>query len=168
MRATDPQPGHRLNVLLTEADQRWADQLPRLLEPQGVRAICVDDMEQALAAIDRERIHAAVVNLDLPMTPTKGQSAGHETGGLKLLRVIRRLEPAPPTVVVRPRRFDARADNRMLSEALRLQAFSVLDLPVELEQLLEVLAPAAQAAKPNTATSGNCVRTPAPTSGARC
>ena len=39
---------------------------------------------------------------------------------------------------VRDRRFDRR-DNRLLAEALRLEAFSVLDRPVELEQLLEVL-----------------------------
>jgi len=129
---------HRLNVLLTDADQRWARQLPALLEPQGVRAICVDDVQGALQAIDRERIHAAVVTLDLPMDHD-ARASGPEAGGLKLLRVIHRLDPAPPAVVIRGRRFDGRSDDRMLSEALKLEAFSVLDLPVELEQLLEVM-----------------------------
>ena len=55
------------------------------------------------------------------------------------MRVIQRLEPAPPTVVVRGRRFDSRQDDRLLSEALKLRAFSVLDQPVQLEQLLGVL-----------------------------
>jgi len=59
-------------------------------------------------------------------------------GGLKLLRVMRRLDPAPPAVVVRGRRFD-RVDDRLLNEALRLDAFSVLDEPVDLEQMLETL-----------------------------
>jgi len=128
---------HRLNVLLTDDEhQHWAGQLPRLLEPQGVRAICVEDVPQALEAIESHRIHAAVVNLEIPMD--HGASAAEPEGGLKLLRVIQRLEPVPPAVVIRGRRFDRR-DGRTLSEALKLDAFSVLDQPVQLEQLLEVM-----------------------------
>jgi CheY-like chemotaxis protein len=137
--------GNRLNVLLTDFDEPWAEQLPRLLEPQGVRAIRVHDVDQAVEAIHRQPIHALVVDLALPMsgastTPsfgTGGRGGRPETGGLKLLKVIQRLEAPPPTVVVRGRRFD-RDDGRLLNEALRLKAFSVLDHPVQLEQLLEV------------------------------
>ena len=136
MRAVGNKQGHHLNVLLTDTDshQDWAEHLPRLLEPQGVRAIRARSVGEAVEAIDREPIHAAVVNLDLPMS-----GSDSEEGGLKLLRVIQRLQPTPPSVVIRGRRFDRRVDDRMLSEALKLKAFSVLDLPVKLEQVLEVL-----------------------------
>ena len=135
---------HRLNVLLTDGEQRWAEQLPRLLEPQGIRAIRAGDVEEAARVIERQLIHAAVVDIALPMDrraePRKPREGVHEGGhgGLKLLRVIQRIDPSPPAVVVRDRRFD-RVDDRLLSEALKLRAFSVLDEPVELEQLLETL-----------------------------
>lgn len=147
MRAVPIQPGHRLNVLLTEHDaaaDRWTDQLPRLLEPQGVHAIRAADVDEAVRAIEAQPIHAAVVDLRLPLTPGVDNNAGNTKdkssgGGLKLLRVIQRLDPAPPAVIVRGRRFDDRTDNRVLTEALKLDAFSVLDQPVELEQLLDTL-----------------------------
>lgn len=142
MRAVPIQPGHRLNVLLTEhaPGDRWTDQLPRLLEPQGVHAIRATDVDEAVRAIEAQPIHAAVVDLRLPLhreEPTEEDSGGG--AGLKLLRVIQRLDPAPPAVIVRGRRFDDRTDNRVLTEALKLDAFSVLDQPVELEQLLDTL-----------------------------
>lgn len=131
--------GNRLNVLMTEADEPWSQQLPRLLEPQGVRTIRVTTVNQAVRAMEHELIHAAVVDIALPMHQPSPQVEMVETGGLKLLRVIRRMHPAPPTVVVRGRYFDRRTDDRLLTEALKLEAFSVLDQPVQLEQLLETL-----------------------------
>lgn len=130
------QPGGRLNVLLMEAEGPWADQLPRLLEPQGVRTIRATSVDEAVEVIEHVSIHAALVDLATPMGE---QRSPLETGGLKLLRVIRRLRPTPPAVVVRGRIFDRRTDDRVLSEALKLEAFSVLDQPVELEQVLETL-----------------------------
>lgn len=136
----------RLNVLMTQGQQSWVDQLPRLLQPQGVRAIIAPDVDQAVRVIRQAPVHAVVVDMGVPMArhdEADDSADRHEadagTGGLKLLRVIRRLQPAPPTVVVRGRRFEGRHDDRLLSEALRLEAFSVLDQPVQLEQLLEVL-----------------------------
>ncbi|MHC4994132.1 MAG: response regulator [Planctomycetota bacterium] len=137
MKATPPQSGHRLSVLLTEAEEAWANQLPRLLEPQGVRTIRVDGVDEAVRVIESEPIHAVMVDVAMPkqryapVNPT-------ETGGLRLLKVIQRIDPSPPAVVIRGRRFDGRTDDRILSEALKLDAFSVLDQPVELEQLLAV------------------------------
>ena len=103
-------PGGRLNVLLSDGDQPWAQQLPRLLEPMGVRSIRIAHADEALEVIRSEPIHAAVIDVGLPM----GESLGpHATGGLKLLRVIQRLEPTPPAVVVRGRLFDKRLDNQI-------------------------------------------------------
>ena len=129
-----------MNVLLTEGDEPWALQLPRLLEPQGVRTIHVHTVDEAVDAIEHEPIHAAVVDLGLPLEEgTVAVKGVADTGGLKLLRIIRRLHPTPPAVVVRGRLFDRRTDDRVLAEALKLQAFSVLDQPVHLEQMLETL-----------------------------
>lgn len=137
-----PDSEFRLNMLLTDAQQPWAENLPRLLQPQGVRAIGVTNVDQALNIIDSEPIHAAVIDLSMPMAEAKPARASRDAfiaDGLKLLRVIHRLDPAPPAVVVRGRRFDGRVDDRLLAQALKLDAFSVLDQPVDLEQLLQVL-----------------------------
>lgn len=135
-----------LNVLLTDHGQAWAEQLPRLLQPQGVEAYRVHTVDEALNVMDQRQIHAAVVDLGMP-SETGGltavgaamkQQAG-DPGGLRLLRLIQRREPHPPTVVVRDRAFESQFDNRMLQQALQLDAFTVLDQPVRLEQLLSVL-----------------------------
>ena len=136
----------RLNVLMTEGEHAWVEQLPRLLGPHGVRAILAPDVGAAIRRIREGPVHAVVVDTTVPMERgehrdrrEERREAEEDSGGLKLLRVIQRIEPAPPTVVVRDRRFDRRHDDRLLSEALRLDAFSVLDQPVQLEQLLDVL-----------------------------
>lgn len=135
-----------LNVLLTDHGQAWAEQLPRLLQPQGVEAYRVHTVDEALNVMDQRQIHAAVVDLGMPsesggltaVGAAMKQQAG-DPGGLRLLRLIQRREPHPPTVVVRDRAFESQFDNRMLQQALQLDAFTVLDQPVRLEQLLSVL-----------------------------
>ncbi len=138
--------GERLNVLLTDGDEPWSEHLPRLLEPQGVRAIRVDSVRQAIDVIDHEPIHMAVVDLALPVDQPESPAAGRPAesdrsggGALKLVQVIRRLDPTPPTVIIRGRLFQPRLDDRLLREALTLNVFSVLDQPVQMEQVLRVL-----------------------------
>ena len=133
----------RMKVLLTDRGQRWAIQLPRLLEPLGVAAMRADCVSDAVAILEGEAIDMALVDMSLPLEsyeeydPTLGVRC---VGGLKLLQVIQRLEGRPPAVVVvRGKKFDRRVDDYLLSEALKFDAFSVLDMPVELEQLLEVM-----------------------------
>ena len=58
--------------------------------------------------------------------------------GVWLLELFRRMRNSPPTVVLRSPTYNRADAERLLQEALRLGAFSVLDKPVELEQLLAV------------------------------
>ena len=130
----------RLNVLLTDRGADWADQLPELLKPQGVHAFRVSDPDKAVELIEATPIHVAVLDMYLDADPDEPPRAERLPAGLKLLRVIQRIDRRPPAVmVVRNRYFDPRIDNFVLAEALKLNAFSVLDQPVRLEQLLAVL-----------------------------
>lgn len=130
----------RLNVLLTDRGEDWAAQLPELLEPQGVRSYRVSNADEAVELIEATPIHVAVLDMYLDGDPDAPPRAERLPGGLKLLRVIQRIHARPPAVmVVRNRYFDPRIDNFVLAEALKLNAFSVLDQPVHLEQLLAVL-----------------------------
>lgn len=146
-RASEPNHGdarHRCHMLVADEGDHWADQLPRLLEPQGVRAFRTASVDEAIDLMRTTPIHLAVVDLGLSGRnhPPHASEGGRERlpGGLKLLQVIQRLQDRPKAiVVVRGRRFDPRVDNHVLAEALKLDAFSVLDRPVQLEQMLVVL-----------------------------
>ena len=132
----------RLNLLLTYGG--WRDmpavlQLPRLLEPMGIRAMQAESGDEAARIINREPVHIAVVDLEIPIDTRTGMTARPRSGGAKLLQLLKRLETPPPTIVVKPRHGSAREHARSLSQSLREGAFAVLDRPLELESLLEVL-----------------------------
>ncbi len=134
----ETQPGSRLNLLLSYgAGQEGSviEQLPRLLSPMGIRSIRVTTGEGAAKVIGDYRIHIAVVDLTIPLVPDPPA----RPGGARILQLLRRLAEPPPTVVIRPRQPIARDSARGLSAALREGAFSVLDRPIELETMLEVM-----------------------------
>ncbi len=158
MVAAPLQPGSdsRLNVLLSDAgwrEQSWAAELPRLLAPMGIQALRVQSGKEAASVIRSYRIHIAVIDLGLPLeTPVQGTAGPSpvsdpllaalcqpETGGTRILQLLRRLDSPPPTVVIRRSADKAHANQRSLCEALREGAFAVLDSPVQIEQILEVM-----------------------------
>ncbi|MHC4414869.1 MAG: hypothetical protein ACYS0G_06250 [Planctomycetota bacterium] len=128
----------RLNLLLSYG--RWQrgsvmDQLPRLLTPMGIRSIRVTSGEGAARAINEIAIHMALVDLAMPLVPDYPTRAA----GPRVLQLLRRLSEPPPTIVIRPPQPTARDSARGLAEALREGAFAVLDRPVDLETILEVM-----------------------------
>ena len=149
--------GGRFNVLLTEDREHpiehWTRQVSRLLEPQGVKAFIARSGREALDISSELPIHAAVVDLATPRdaqgkvinasadktTSGGGGSGGTSGGGLWLLEVLNRQPQRPPVVVVNGRTYSSRQAQRMLNEALRLGAFSVLNTPVQIEALLSVI-----------------------------
>lgn len=132
----------RFNVLLTEdrehAIEHWTHQLPRLLEPQGVQAYVARTGREALDLAGRLEIHAAVIDLLTPPSDAD-RAATRGPGGLWLLELFRRLPRRPPIVLVSNHAYTPAQAQRLLNEALRLGAFSVINRPVELEALLAVI-----------------------------
>jgi DNA-binding NtrC family response regulator len=129
----------RLNLLLSCGgwrEQTAVDQLPRLLEPMGIHAVRAASGEEAARLIAVVSIHIAIVDLTIPL---RRDAPAGAAGGHRILELLRRLDPNPPTVVVRPPQPAARESVRTLSRALRDGAFAVLDRPVQLEVLLEVM-----------------------------
>jgi len=141
----NPNPAHRLNLLLSYAGwrtQNWAEQLPQLLEPMGIASFRVQSGREASEVIQRQRVHIAVVDLGLPIDdqpPSAAPGAADETGGTRLLQILRRLDAPPPTIVIRRPVDKAHGNERTLHEALREGAFTVLDVPVQLEHVLELM-----------------------------
>ncbi len=128
----------RLNLLLSCGAGREGpaiEQLPRLLSPMGIFSIRVTSGESAAKVISDFPIHIAVVDLTIPLAP----DSPARSGGARILQLLRRLEQPPPTVVVRPRQPIKRDSTRELAEVLREGAFAVLDRPINLETMLEVM-----------------------------
>ncbi|MEM6751146.1 MAG: hypothetical protein AAF612_11815 [Planctomycetota bacterium] len=137
-------------MLLTEDRQRpnehWTRQLPQMLRPLGVHAEVVSTGARAYELVKTRLFHAAVIDLDTPAglpeddanpALTTGDSGG---GGLWLLEVLSRLPDHPPIVVVNPHAYSQRQVARLLQQALKLGAFSVVNRPVQPEGLLRTIA----------------------------
>lgn len=138
----DDQSGPRLNLLVSYGGWRpvpVVDQVVRLLEPLGICGYRAHSGEEAAELIEQQPIHIAVVDLDLPLrTPTDDEASPPRCGD-RILELLRRLEAPPPTVVVRSPQPTARESARELGRALREGVFTVVDRPVQLETMLEIL-----------------------------
>lgn len=136
----------RLNVLLTEdrprGDGHWSHHLPRLLEPFGVHTHVAHSGRQAIDFAERHPIHAAVVDLSTPIeSPRPGRISGttlDPASGLWLIELLRRLPNKPPFVVVTSPMVDQAQLSRVLHQALKAGAFSVLNRPASLDEVLTV------------------------------
>ena len=144
----------RFNVLLTQDRPRgqthWTTQFPRLLRPHGVVSYVAHSGREAIDLAQTLEIHAAVIDLGTPFErdhPTRsplsstitGEALASGAGGqLWLVELFRRLPNQPPVVVVHHPTYSQRQIERLLREALRLGAFSVLNKPVDLEEILRV------------------------------
>lgn len=134
-------PAARLNLLLSYGGWREGsavDQLPQLLSPLGIHSIRVHSGEEAAEIINSTSIHIAVVDLAIPLHRRREDKSPEVPSGPRVLQLLRRLEEPPPTVVVRPPQA-TRESARTLSDALREGAFAVLDRPLQLETMLEVM-----------------------------
>ena len=56
-----------------------------------------------------------------------------------MLQLLRRLDEQPPVVVIRPADPSLRENTRSLGQSLREGVFAVLDQPVAIEDMLEVM-----------------------------
>ena len=126
-----------LNLLLSYGgwrDDTFADLLPRLLEPQGIRCLRARNLTESDQVVRQVRVHIAVVDIGLPV----GDGAG-EPAGPRVLQILRRMDAPPPTVVVRPPQPSVRDQGRSLRDALHEGAFAVLERSCSLETFLDTL-----------------------------
>jgi CheY-like chemotaxis protein len=114
----------RFTVLLADGQEPWNATVSQLLLPQGVRTVSVRSGREALAMLEQDQIHVAVLDADMP-----------QLGGLQVLKRLQSL-PSPPPAILLARQLST----HLLHEALGLRVFSVLGKPVDFNQLLDALA----------------------------
>ncbi len=118
----------RFTVLLASENDPWHQNVHQtvrgLLEPQGVVTLSARTGREALAVMERQTVHVAVLDMRMP-----------QLGGLQVVRLMRELPHAPASILL--------ADDpsgQLLRDALAMQVFSVLAKPVDYAQLLDALA----------------------------
>ena len=128
-------------ILIADDDGDFRRGLAETLADAGHRPIEAEDGHEALRALERERLDAAIVDLRMP-----------GLDGLQLLarRRDRHLAPHLPVIVL-----TGFAETATTIEAMRLGAFDHLTKPVRREALLDTLAAALAAAEPAAEPNAN-------------
>jgi DNA-binding NtrC family response regulator len=111
-----------VNVLTTQADWAWPLALRDIFRPRGVTLLVAESTNELVNVLRHRRIHTTIVDTDREQT------------GLWALRIIRIEQPLMPCILLA-----SNATGAMLDEALRLDVFSVIDKPVDMKILKELL-----------------------------
>lgn len=110
------------NVLASEANWAWPEALRDIFEPRGVNLLMAQSPGEFANVIEQKRIHTTIVDMD------------SETSGLMTIRIIRMNYPLLPCILLA-----SEVGAAMLSKALQLDVFSVIDKPVDMQVLQDQL-----------------------------
>ncbi|MGA1978978.1 MAG: response regulator [Sedimentisphaerales bacterium] len=111
-----------VNVLASGAGWGWPDALRYIFQPRGINLLMAESAGELVNIIERRRIHTMIVDIDC------------EAGGLVTIKIIRTDYPLLPCILLSSEPGEA-----VLSEALGLDVFSVIDKPVNMSILREQL-----------------------------
>jgi len=110
------------NILASEANWAWPEALRDIFEPRGVNLLVARSAGEFVEVIKQKWIHTTIVDMD------------SETDGLMTIRIIRMNYPLLPCILLANE-----VGATMLSKALQLDVFSVIDKPVDMEVLQDQL-----------------------------
>jgi len=111
-----------VNVLASGANWAWPEALRNIFQPRDVRLLVAESAVEFVNIIESRRIHTTIVDMD------------SERGGLATIKIIRVNYPLLPCILLA-----SAAGEAVLSKALRLDVFSVIDKPVNMSILREQL-----------------------------
>jgi DNA-binding NtrC family response regulator len=112
-----------INVLASAASWAWPVALRRVFEPRGVNLLVAENAGDFVHVIGSRRIHTTIVDMD-----------SDRSGGLTTVKIIRMDFPFLPCILL-----TSKADQDVLGKALELNVFGVIDKPVDMDVLRELL-----------------------------
>lgn len=115
-----------ISVLTTQADWAWPMAVRDIFRPRGVNLLVADGVDEFVNVLRHRRIQVTIVDTD------SADKSGR--GCLWVLRIIRIEYPKIPCILLTSDPTEA-----MLEEALQLDAFSVIDKPVDMMILRDQL-----------------------------
>jgi DNA-binding NtrC family response regulator len=104
-----------INVLINEACWAWPEAVRQIFNSRGVQLLLVKNAEQALNILQHRRVYTAIVDMDC------------QSGGLAIIKMIRLGFPLLPCILIAES-----AEQKLLSAALELDVFSVINKPVNI------------------------------------
>ena len=112
-----------VNVLASGANWAWPQVQRNLFEPRGVNLLVAENTDEFVNIIEQRRIHTTIVDLD-----------SEKSKGLATIKIIRIDYPLLPCILL-----TSVVGEAILSKALRLDVFSVIEKPVDMNILQEQL-----------------------------
>lgn len=112
-----------VNVLASAASWAWPQALRRVFQPRGVNLMVAENPADFVHIIGSRRIHTTIVDMD-----------SERSSGLATIKIIRMDFPRLPCILL-----TSRANQDMLGKALQLDVFGVVDKPVDMDVLRELL-----------------------------
>lgn len=112
-----------VNVLANQADWAWPEAIRDIFMPRNVNLLMADTVNDFVNIIEQKRIHTAILDLD-----------SEKTNAFTAIRIIRMNNPRLPCIML-----TKDAGQGVLSNALQLDVFSVIDKPVDLRLLQKQL-----------------------------
>lgn len=112
-----------VNVIASAADWAWPEALRDLFRPRGVNLLVAESPGDFVEIIMRRRIHTTIVDMD-----------SERSNGLATVKIIRMDFPLVPCILL-----TAEADQDVLGKALQLDVFGVIDKPVNMSILQQLL-----------------------------
>jgi DNA-binding NtrC family response regulator len=112
-----------VNVLASAADWAWPEAVRSLFKPRGVNLLVAQEPGEFVQVISNRRIHTTIVDMD-----------AERSTGLATIKIIRMDYPLVPCILL-----TSRVDADVLGRALELDVFGVIDKPVNMNLLQQVL-----------------------------
>ena len=95
----------------------------KVFRPRGINALVANSSQEMVQIIEQHKIHLALLDVVFD-----------QLSGIKTLEIIRKHNQLLPCIL-----FAQQINDRLLSEALRLEVFSVINKPVDIARLVEQL-----------------------------
>ena len=113
-RLSQPQ---NINVLISDANWAWPEAVTKIFQPRGINALVADSTGDVLRLVTKNKIPLALLDVLF----------NNDLSGIEALKVIRHHDRLLPCILLAQQ-----VDERLLAQALALDAFSVLAKPVDL------------------------------------
>ena len=108
-----------VKVLINGSDWAWPDAVRRIFRNRPVELLMVRRADEALNVLQQRRIHTAIVDMDSKVF-----------SGIGMIKIIRSSFPMLPCILLADD-----AEEKLLSAALELDVFSVVNKPVDIDLL---------------------------------
>jgi CheY-like chemotaxis protein len=107
------------SLLITDDDTGFRETLRVIFEPKGFRTLLAGDGEEALKIVHHETVHVVLLDMHMP-----------KLTGLETLRMLKEFRAMLPCILL-----SAQLDDRLVEQARRAHAYSVLSKTVTVGQI---------------------------------